>query len=251
MWTGLFQLGALGTRARSVNVRHPMEIVLIRHAQPNWAPERIATNDPDLTELGRRQAVLLGQRAKAWSPVNGLWVSPMRRAAETAAPVADALGVVPKVCDWLQEINNPREWEGSPVEIIDEILEKGRLRPIDEMWDGLPGGESFRTFHKRVAEGLEGALSELGVVRMEPGHPHLWKVEDDSQHFVIVAHGGTNAVILGVLLGLEPTPWEWERFAMGHTAIAHLRTEEIAEGRAFSLRSFADGFHLPEDLRSE
>ena len=27
-------------------------------------------------------------------------------------------------------------------------------RPLDELWEGLPGGESFRDFHRRVVDGL-------------------------------------------------------------------------------------------------
>lgn len=228
----------------------PMEIFLIRHGQPDWAPARIATNDPELTELGHRQSLLLADRIAGWERLDEVLVSTMRRAQQTAAPL-QTFGLQPAAYDWLQEINNPPDWEGSPVDRIEEILAKGRLRPIDEMWDGLPGGESFRDFHKRVVAGLEDALAARGLIRLIDGHPHLWHVANDSLRLAIVAHGGANAVILGTLLGLEPTPWEWERFAMGHASIAHLRTEKIAEGRAFSLRAFADASHLPPELRTE
>ncbi|MGH8874825.1 MAG: histidine phosphatase family protein [Acidimicrobiia bacterium] len=228
-----------------------MDLILIRHAQPDWAPEEIARNDPDLTSLGREQAALLAAQAAGWEGVSELWVSSMRRARQTAEPIAAALALEPTVFPWLEEIRNPADWDGSPVDEIDDILRRGRLRPIDEMWDGLPGGESFRAFHQRVVAGLEESLAQRGVTRFETGHPHLWRVEEEDRRILLVAHGGTNAVMLGALLGLEPTPWEWERFASRHTSLAWLTTGEIAEGRAFSLRAFGDVGHLPPSMVTE
>ena len=70
-----------------------MELLLIRHA----VPERITSEDsggapadPSLTDAGRRQA----RRLAAWLAIEGvdhIVSSPLRRASETAAPVAAAL----------------------------------------------------------------------------------------------------------------------------------------------------------------
>jgi probable phosphoglycerate mutase len=168
----------------------------------------------------------------------------MTRARQTAAPLSDALGLSPQVYPWMQEINNPPEWDESPIEEIERKLAGSNLRPIEEMWEGLPGGESFRAFHRRVVEGLEAALGARGVHRLDQGHPHLWEVDDDDRRVVLVAHGGTNAVMLGVLLGLEPTPWEWDRFGSAHTAVSRVVTHNIANGRVFTLKTFGDISHL-------
>ena len=221
-----------------------MEIHLVRHGQPDWAPARRARNDPDLTDLGRRQAERLAQSLGAYDE---LWVSPLRRSRQTADPVAARLGLAPRVCDWLAEIANPTGWEGSPVEEVEAILAQARLRTVDEMWDGLPGGESFRDFHRRVTTGLANDLAHRGVRRLDEGHPHLWS-SGAERRILVVAHGGTNAVILGYLLGLEPTPWEWDRFDSAHTSIARLITKPVAAGCAFALLAFGDTSHLPSDL---
>ena len=171
-------------------------------------------------------------------------VSPMVRSRQTAEPLGSGLGIEPTVVPWLAEIANPDSWEGSPVDEVDRMLERVRLRSIDAMWDGLPGGETFRDFHQRIVAGLERSFAERGITRLAEEHPQLWSVEDNSTRLVIVAHGGTNAVLLGVLLGLEAVPWEWDRFLWQHTSVAVVTTHRVADGRAFGLRSFGDVSHL-------
>ena len=51
-------------------------------------------------------------------------------------------------------------------------------------------------------------------------------------------------------LGLEPTPWEWERFVLGHASVARLKAFPLGGTHIFSMRSFNDMEHLPDDLRS-
>ena len=221
-----------------------MELILVRHGLPDWAPDSRARNDPHLSDLGHRQATRLADISKRWGPVDEIWMSPMHRARETAAPIGEATGVEPVVHDWAHEIRNPDAWEGSPIEEIKNEWIDANLRPISELWDGMPGGETFRDFHQRIIAGLEGALGGLGITRLDDGHPHLWNVPDDERKVVLVAHGGTNAVVIGHLLGAEPTPWEWDRFESPHTGVARLSTLTIAHGRAFSLRLFGDVSHL-------
>ena len=57
----------------------------------------------------------------------------------------------------------------------------------------------------------------------------------------------TNAVALGHLLGVAPTPWEWDRFESAHTSIAALRTKKVAHAVAFGMTAFGDTRHLPPD----
>ena len=61
---------------------------------------------------------------------------------------------------------------------------------------------------------------------------------------MIVAHGGTNAVILGHLLGLDPTPWEWERFISHHASFTRLRTAPLAGEQVLSLWEANNTAHL-------
>lgn len=225
-----------------------VDIILVRHGLPDWAPESLARNDPNLSDLGRRQAARVAASSGQWGPVDELWVSPMHRAMETAEPIAGALGLAPIVHDWMHEIANPPEWEGLPIDDIQNAWGDANLRPLEELWEGMPGGESFRDFHRRVANGLEEALSKRSVTRASREDPYLWHVQEDAERLVLVAHGGTNAVVIGALLGLDPTPWEWDRFESPHTGVARLSSIRIAHGHAFSLRAFGEVGHLESEM---
>lgn len=225
-----------------------MLLRLIRHAEPAYVVDGMLYNNPELTSRGRRQAELLAERD--WGPVDELWVSPMVRAQQTAAPLADRLGLAPVTHDWMHEITAPDAWEGSPVDHLETLFREYNLRAIEELWDGLPGGESFRDFHQRVTGGLAATLRAHGAkpIVTEDEHPNLWSEPSDVS-VVFVAHGGTNAVALTHLLGAEPTPWEWDRFDSAHTSVATLRTRKVAHAVAFGMTGFGDVAHLsPDDV---
>ena len=67
-----------------------MELVLVRHAQPEWNRGRAAQVDPRLTELGQAQAEQLAA-CMAGERFDEVLVSTARRARRTAAPVVEAV----------------------------------------------------------------------------------------------------------------------------------------------------------------
>ena len=74
----------------------------------------------------------------------------------------------------------------------------------------------------------------------------LWNVGAAApERLVAVAHAGTNSTIISHLLGVEPEPWEWDRFALGHASVAVLRTLPMAGSHLWSLRSLGDATHIP------
>lgn len=224
-----------------------MELVLVRHAQPAWNIDGIAQVDPGLTALGVQQARRTADRLAA-DPVDRIVVSTARRAQQTAEPIRTSLNGVPvDDRDWLHEIHMPGSWQGSPSDDVNRALINSRLRSREEWWEGMPGGETFHDFHARVTIGLRQELAAIGVEEIDDD---LWQVPDDAPRLLFVAHAGTNSVVLGHLLGLDPEPWEWERFDSGHASITLLRTRRIASGHIFSLLRFSDVAHLPDGLVS-
>lgn len=227
-----------------------MELVLIRHAQPAWAIDGRGELDPKLTESGLQQAQRLADAARTWKrPPHVLWVSTATRAQQTAAPLAEVLGLEPVVHDWLTEIRLPPHWQGAPALDISEVFAGLKARGEEEWWQGVPGGETFSDFHRRVTEGLQGALRAHGIRRSEGERP-IYEVQDPELRICMVAHGGTNSVLTSEVLGLPPVPWSWERLVSAHAAITRLRSSELLGGHIFGLREHSDTGHLPPGLRS-
>jgi broad specificity phosphatase PhoE len=223
-----------------------MDIFLLRHAQPRWSEDGVSRVDPGLTDLGRTQAGAAAERL-ASIRFDEILISTATRAEETAQPLLERLerSVAVTSAPWLHEIRNDPGWEGSPSDEVERIFAESRERSREAWWDGLPGGESFRDFHRRVVEGLDDHLARYGIVRDDEG---LWTVPDGApERLLAVAHAGTNSVVLGHLLGLDPEPWEWERFASDHASLAWLRTTPIAGSHIFGLQRFSDVEHLRTD----
>lgn len=83
-----------------------MRLLLIRHGQtPANVRGLLATArpGPGLTKLGRRQAQAIPD-AVAAEQIAAIYVSPLTRTAETAAPLAASLGLDPQVLEGLEEI---------------------------------------------------------------------------------------------------------------------------------------------------
>ncbi len=228
-----------------------MEIVFVRHGEPAWIDEGRGKLDPRLTDRGQKQAERVASRIAAdRRAITEILVSPARRSRETAAPIEAATGLAATVVPDLLELKLPQAWEDAPPVDAMRVLHEARRRPLEAWWNGLEGGESFRDFHARVTGCLERLLHERGIDRDAGPGPHARKVPEVPGKIVIVAHGGTNAVAIGHLLGLPPAPWEWERLALGHASIARVRVIALGEAHVFSLRSMNDVEHLPKEMRS-
>ena len=149
---------------------------------------------------------------------------------------------------WLEEIRNP-VWHGTPVERAEEAFRADRAKPAHLRWEGLDGGESVRDFVTRIHLGVRLFLAERGIERARQDLP-VWSVREPGRRILLVAHAGTNAVAFGHLLGLEPVPWEWERFVLGHASISRVEALSTGEGVTFSLTRLGDVEHLGEDQRT-
>lgn len=220
-----------------------MEITLIRHAQPDWEPADTAVDEPTLTAHGFAQSRCTAE-ALASETFDALYVSPLRRARETAQPIAEQLGLEPQVRSWLRELRLP-SLEGKTAEQVHAFFRNGRLREPEHWWEGYKGGESFRDFYQRVATGTDALLSDEHAMRVheDSGHP-LWQVPDWDARILVVAHEGTIAVMTAHLLGIEPNPWTPLRFTIAWTGIARLHTAQLGNGAVWSLDVFNRTDHL-------
>lgn len=122
--------------------------MLIRHAAHVLGGSRIAGRLPvELSELGRGQAIRLAERVSKL-PLQVIYSSPVRRAHDTALPLAQRLGLTVQISDALAEIDYG-DWTGKS---LDE------LRPVEawKQWNAfrsgaaVPGGETMSQIQARV-----------------------------------------------------------------------------------------------------
>lgn len=220
-----------------------MEIVLVRHGEPEWVRDDLNVDNPPLTPRGHRQAARAAEvlADEKWDEVV---VSPLLRARQTAAPLLDrlGLGIDEMVQEWLEEIRNPL-WHGTPREKADAAYAEERRRPARDRWRGLEGGEPVRDFVDRIHLNAGLFLAERGVVSLGHELP-VWRCTDPARRILVYAHAGTNSVFMCHLLGLPVTPWEWERFVLGHGSISRLVSYEIGDGHTFGVVRLSDVEHL-------
>lgn len=224
-----------------------VEIVLVRHGQPEWVREGLNVGNPPLTELGHRQADKMAEVLAA-EEFDEVLVSPLLRARQTAAPLFERLGRPETVAEWLEEIRDPI-WHGTPAEKAQEAYDEMRGREAEDRWHGLDGGESVRAFTDRIRAGATEFLRQRGV-EWRNGSLPVWTVAEPGRRVALIAHAGTNSVTVSHLLGLQPTPWEWERFVIGHTSISRLATLPVGGDHTFGLTKLSDLEHLTVDERT-
>lgn len=224
-----------------------MEIVFVRHGQPAWIKDGLNVENPPLTELGHVQAEAMAA-ALAGEDFDEVFASPLVRARQTAVPLFDVLGREEAIAPWLQEIGDPA-WHGTPQEKAEAAYQELKGRPAQDRWTGLEGGESIRDFTARIRSGATEFFAERGIVRSDTELP-VWQIADPASRIAFVAHAGTNSTAIGHLLGLTATPWEWDRFVLGHTSISRLEALELGDGYTFSLTKLSDVEHLGADQRT-
>ena len=120
----------------------PLELVLVRHAEPDWQTARQKGADPGLTALGRRQAADLAEHLRG-RPLAALYCSPLERARETAAAIAATQQLTATVVQDLSEIGVPMLRNASQIE-VDAYFLAAAKRPFREHWEGFPAPTSSR-----------------------------------------------------------------------------------------------------------
>jgi probable phosphoglycerate mutase len=145
--------------------------------------------------------------------------------------------VDPVTVDDLAEIGI--DFEGLSQEQVDKTFVESARRPLAEHWDGWPGGESFTDFHARVTRGIVDVLGRLGIHGTRDKDFTVWSVPEERPSIVIVAHGGTNSVLLTHLLDVRPVPWEWMRFESALCAFSVVQARPLGDrGHVWSLQNF-------------
>jgi broad specificity phosphatase PhoE len=157
----------------------------VRHGESTWNRDhRIQGQlDPPLSEHGRAQAELLARRLASRKP-DAIYASDLKRALETARPIAAATGVEVQPLAELREIFLG-EWEGlHTAEVAERFPEAWKGWTAEPDWDLVPGGEGAAKFEERAGAALDGVMER---------HPH--------GEAIVVTHGGVVQLALHRIVG--------------------------------------------------
>jgi broad specificity phosphatase PhoE len=202
-----------------------MRLLLARHGQTEWNADRRFQGHTDiaLSDRGRAQAHALG-RALRGRRVTAAYVSPMRRAVETAEIALADAGIPFTPIEELRELSLG-DWEGCTV---DEIRQQDGdpygawLRaPLD---CPPPGAEPLPDVRDRVLE----AVDQIGAAHGD----------GDA---LVIAHGGVISVYACHVLGCSfNNLW---RLRVDNCSLTVVKPPRLI--------SLNDTHHLPSDLQSQ
>ncbi|ATG50416.1 fructose 1,6-bisphosphatase [Brachybacterium vulturis] len=165
-----------------------MRLLLLRHGQTPSNVEGILDAGypgPGLTALGRRQAEAI-PGALAREDIAGMHVSRLLRTHETAAPLAAALDLSPRLTAGLEEISAgdlQMRRDRSAITAYQEMHSRWSTGEFD---DGVPGGETGRVFWDRYT----------GALR------HIAGLYAEDATVVVVSHGAAIRVFAAVVGGI-------------------------------------------------
>ena len=198
--------------------RSATELLLVRHAQSaplGVDPAELNVDgyaDPALTEAGREQAQRVADRLSG-KRIDAVYVSPLRRTSETAAPLAASLGLEPLVDSDLREVHLGA-WEGGLFRKHDaERHPLARRLWREERWDVIPEAEPADAFSARVRAAIERIVAahpggRIAVFSHGAVIGHALALASDSRPFVFIH--ADNASISQ--LAVTPRRWLVRRF---------------------------------------
>lgn len=135
-----------------------MRLYLIRHGETHDNVGRMALGrrDVPLNERGRAQALAIAEAFRSLDGVAAIYASPLQRAADTATPLAQALGLEVQTDDRLIEMDIG-EMDGLTLVDARERFPDFMQRWLsDEVADAeMPGGESLALVQERAWRAIE------------------------------------------------------------------------------------------------
>ena len=177
-----------------------MELLLIRHGLPIRRQISNGRADPELSDDGHRQAEHLAKYL-AGEEIHAIYASPLRRAHQTAEPLAKSLGLEIVTEDGVAEYDRDSN-EYVPVEEL--------KASNDPRWQAMLAGEWD---HPDMPRDVWVQNVVDTIERLVAAHP--------SQRIAVVCHGGVLTSYLGRVLGLaEGTNFFYPNYTSIHRVAA-------------------------------
>jgi probable phosphoglycerate mutase len=178
-----------------------MELLFVRHALPVRVERTDGPADPDLSDVGRRQAQHLAEYL-ASETIDAVYASPLRRATQTAEPVAARQGIPVTVADGIAEYDR----EASEYIPIEQLKEEGLPG-----WSDVLAGETHRTAGVDPHEFRRGVVAAVeAIIAIHPG-----------AKVAAVCHGGVINAYLSHVLGISsPHGFFYPNYTSVHRLVA-------------------------------
>ena len=213
---------------RQLRFRRPpgaCELLLIRHGESapdiegKGFPLLDGHGDPPLHPEGEIQAVKVADRLVAsGEQIERIYVTTLQRTHQTAAPLAERLGLEPEVEPDLREVYLG-EWEGGGFrKAMAEGHPIGQKMMAEQRWDVIPGAEPADAFAERV----ERAIRRIAA-------------ENADRTVAVFSHGG----VIGQILAMTASSRGFA-FTPDNGSISHI----VVDGDRWTLRRFNDTAHL-------
>ncbi|MDQ2838381.1 MAG: bifunctional RNase H/acid phosphatase [Actinomycetota bacterium] len=201
----------------------PTRFILLRHGVTEYSlAKRFAgRSDLPLTELGIEQARQAAGRVAELGPADVLLSSPLLRTRQTAAAVADRLGIPAGIDEGVIE-SDYGDWDGYTFEEIRQSSPAELARWLADPAVAPPGGESFDQVTRRVRRARDRILAA-----------------HREQTIVLVSHVSPIKILVQLALGAPAAAVH--RMFLSPASISVI--DYFTDGPV-SLRSFNDTAHL-------
>jgi len=198
-----------------------VRLLLIRHGEARRVESETGIADPPLTETGHQQARLLAAWLKA-EQIDHVAVSPLRRAGQTAAPMADQFGLEPEVIPALAEFDAGAS-SYIPMEELRATRDPRLHAMIEGRWDEFGSLAEPQGFRRSVVAALDGLAGS---------HP--------GAQVAVVCHGAVINAYLGDVIGTPRLLW----FEPHYTSISRVL---VSRTGIRSIESVNESAHLRTD----
>jgi probable phosphoglycerate mutase len=201
-----------------------VQLLLIRHGETVRVESETGIANPELTPHGHHQAVLLAEWLLANERLDHLVVSPLRRALQTVAPIAERFAMEPEVIDQLAEFDaNSSSY--IPMEEMKATRDPRLRAMVEGRWADFDASVDPEAFRETI-------LRTLGT--LTDGHP--------GQNVAVICHGAVINAYLGEVIGTPRLLWFEPRYTSIHRVL-------VSRGGVRSVETINECPHLATDDR--
>ena len=205
-----------------------MLLFYVRHGDPIYNPD-------SLTPKGEEQAAALVDRMTRFG-LDEIYVSPSKRALQTAEPTCQKLGMTPTVLEWCKEHYAYRDFsvrdkDGHTHWVFQDddycrLMVSPEIRKLDREWyrHEAFSVNNFEKGYERIQQETYNFMEQLGYRHRAEDFCYD-PINPNERRIALFAHQGFGLAFLSCLLDV-PYPMMCTHFDMGHTGVTAIEFKE-------------------------